>query len=244
MDERYHEALVLILTNIEEFRNAHKEILKQREELASASERDKIARELHDSLGQTMSLAVIQSEAAITQIEKGNHSFAALYLSHLKELLSSARDNLNDYVYGALETKYEGISIQGLLEKEADIFTRSCTIPIDLHISQDMRTFPFTGLQKLNLVGAVKEALNNVVRHAGASNVVISLDSSPGEISLCVEDDGIGLDFDEADQAEGAGMRTLEERAIALGGRRVVEPRPEGGTRVCLIFSPESPATP
>jgi len=94
-----------------------------------------------------------------------------------------------------------------------------------------MRTFAFSTFQKIHLVRAVKEALNNIATHAKASTVVISLESGSDGIRLCVEDDGVGLDA--AGQAQpygapcGAGLDIMDERALSLEGKMIIES--EGG---------------
>jgi PAS domain S-box-containing protein len=238
-DSHYRNALVLVVTDIDDFRNAHNQILLQREELAAAAEREKMARELHDNLGQALSFAIIQSDAALREVEQDNRKLALSCLGRLKKILDDTHDDVRDFIHGISEAKYAAVSIAGLLEKEASHFSAYFDIPVGIRISQEMRVFPFSVYQKTNLVRAVKEALNNVARHAEASNVVISLDAKFGEIRLCVEDDGIGLDADGMDQVAGSGLDIMEERAIALGGKRVVESKRGEGTRVALVFPQE-----
>ncbi|HWP69109.1 MAG TPA: histidine kinase N-terminal 7TM domain-containing protein [Rectinemataceae bacterium] len=236
LDSRYEDALVLVVTDINDFRNAHNQVLKQREELAAAAERDKLAGELHDNLGQILSFAIMQSDAALREMELENHTLASSYLTRLKKILNTSREDLRDFVHGMREAKYVDISLSSLIEKEADIFSLCCGIPVSIKISQAMRTFPFSVFQKTNLVRAVKEALNNIATHAKASNVVISLEAGSDGIRLCIEDDGVGLDADGKNQPDGAGLDIMEERALALGGKRVVESKSGEGTRVTLVF--------
>jgi len=235
-DSRDPDALVLVVTDINEFRNAHNQILRQREELAAAAEKDKLGRDLHDILGQMLNFALIQCDEALKETEKENHGMAASHMERLKRLLSSSQDDLRDSVHEMREAKYLDISLSSLLEKEANVFTQCCDIPVSIRISQSMRTFPFSTSQKIHLVRAVKEALNNIASHAKASTVVISLESGPDGIRLCVEDDGVGLDAAGQAQPCGAGLDIMDERALSLGGRRVIESENGGGTRVILMF--------
>lgn len=236
LDSRYEDALVLVVSDINDFRNAHNQVLKQREELAAAAEKDKLARELHDNLGQILSFAIMQSDVALREMELENHALASSYVTRLKKILNTSRDDLRDFVHGMREAKYVDISLSSLIEKEADIFSLCCGIPVSIKISQAMRTFPFSAFQKMNLVRAVKEALNNIATHAKASNVVISLEAGSDGIRLCIEDDGVGLDDDGKNQPGGAGLDIMEDRALSLGGKRVIESKSGEGTRVTLAF--------
>ena len=195
-----------------------------------------MAKEVHDGLGQILSFATIHCDAALEKMEGEEYSQASSHVMSLKRLLKTSQDDLRDFVHGMSEAKYVAISISSLLEKEADIFSLYCNIPVSIKISQTMRTFPFSTFQKMNLVKAVKEALNNIATHAEASTVLISLDAGPEGIRLRVEDDGVGLDACGKDQPCGAGLDIMEERALALGGRRIVESKIGEGTRVTLVF--------
>ena len=236
LDSLYKDALVLVVTDINDFRNAHNQVLKQREELAAAAEKDKMAREVHDGLGQILSFATIHCDAALAEMKEEKYAQTSSHLVSLKKLLRTSQDGLRDFVHGMSEAKYVAISISSLLEKEADTFSLCCNIPVSIKVSQAMRTFPFSTFQKINLVRTVKEALNNIATHAEASTVLISLDASPEGIRLRVEDDGVGLDANGKDQPCGTGLDIMEERALALGGKRIVESKIGEGTRVTLVF--------
>jgi len=236
LDPRYKDALVLVVTDISEFRNAHLELLQQREVLAAAAEKEKLAWELHDRLGQILNFAITQSDAAIQELGNENHALASSHLSRLRKILASSQIDLRDFVQGNRDAKYEGIALPSLLEKEANFFSLYCDIPVSLRISQEMRTFPFTVFQKMNLVRATKEALNNIAKHAKASNVIIALEAIAGEIRLGIEDDGVGMAKGMLGQTAGAGLDIMEERALSLGGKRVIEAIPGSGTRLTLSF--------
>jgi len=236
LDPRYKDALVLVVTDISEFRNAHLELLKQREQLAAAAEKEKLAWELHDHLGQILNFAITQSDAALREMENENHALALSHLSRLKKILAFSQIDLRDFIQGNRDAKYEGFALPSLLEKEANFFSLYCDIPVSLRISQEMRTFPFTVFQKMNVVRATKEALNNIAKHAKASTVIIALEAVEGEIRLGIEDDGVGLAKGKLGQTAGAGLDIMEERALSLGGRRVIEAMPGGGTRLTLSF--------
>lgn len=236
LDPRYKDALVLVVTDISEFRNAHLQLLKQREQLAAAAEKEKLAWELHDHLGQILDFATAQSDSTLRALENENHALALSHLSRLKKILAFSQVELRDFVQGSRDAKYEGFALPSLLEKEANFFSLSCDIPVSLRISQEMRTFPFTVFQKVNLVRVTKEALNNIAKHAKASSVIILLESTEAEIRLGIEDDGIGMDKERLGQMAGAGLDIMEERALSLGGSRSIETLPGGGTRLTVSF--------
>ncbi len=83
----------------------------------------------------------------------------------------------------------------------------------------------------------VQECLNNVARHSSAKNVNISVTSADGRIRLCVEDDGVGFQVEEAAAKRGSfGLAGMRERVALLGGKFHVDSRPGLGTRVCIAL--------
>lgn len=240
LDPRYSEAMVLVVTDINEFRKAHIQMLKQSELLAAAAEKEKLAWELHDNLGQTINFAILQSDAALREMERENHESASSHISRLRMTLTASRTDLMDFVQGTRDAKYADISFPSLLEKEANLFSLNCDIPVSIKISQEMRMFPFSVRQKTNLLRATKEALNNIAKHASASRAIIVLEAFSGEIHLSIEDDGIGFDGTVKKTSKGAGLDIMEERAISLGGRRMIESTRDGGTRLTLSFPLDS----
>ncbi len=236
LDSRDSDALVLVVTDIGEFRNAHNQILKQREELAAAAEKDKLGQEMHDTMGQMLNFALIQCDEALREMEKNNLKAASAAMTRQRRLLTTSQGDLRNFVHETREAKYLNVSLSGLLEKEVASFSQCCDIPVSIRISQAMRTYPFSIFQKINMVRAVKEALNNIARYANATNIIISLESSAEGINLSIEDDGIGLDLEGKDRLCRDGLDMIEERALALGGKRVIESKCGEGTRLTLVF--------
>lgn len=193
-------------------RRAHGEI----ERLAKVAERERIARDLHDVLGHTLTLIVLKSELAakLAQVEP------VRALAEIREIEGIARESLAE-VRSAL-VGYRGAGIVAEIEHARDVFS-SAGIALDCDIS-DLRV-PVQYEDVLAL--ALREAVTNVVRHAGARSVRLVLRAENGGYRFEISDDGRG-----SSGADGAGIRGMRERVEALGG--VLERRVENGTRLVV----------
>lgn len=241
LDQRYRNAWVLIVSDITDLHNARDQVMRQREELAALEERDRLARELHDNLGQILSFAVIESEAGLREIERGNTDKATAYLKRLRDVLDSSHSDLRGFVHRMKESVYAAIPVESLLRQEAEAFTATCGLPVALSVAKG--SMPrLSAARKADLIGLVKEALTNIARHAKASHVSISLVSGKAGESLCIEDNGAGFDPALARAAGGMGLANMEARASALGGRLKVDSARGAGTRLVLTLPAYSDA--
>jgi len=203
-------------------RLAHDEI----EHLAKVAERERIARDLHDVLGHTLSLIVLKSELASKLIERD----PAQAKSEIRDVESTARQALAD-----VRQAIGGYRILGLNEE----FTRAKATLQTAGVSVDCETSP-VGLhpaQESVLALALREAVTNVVRHSQAQHCRLRLQQNNGSCHLEVFDDGRG-----GAHVEGNGLRGMRERIESLGG--TLNRETGQGTRLFislpLSFAPEA----
>jgi PAS domain S-box-containing protein len=235
-DDRYRAAWVVVVEDVTELRLAREEIERQREELAAADEREKLSQELHDDLGQVLSFAAIQTDAVIRALERGDRDLAAAYLARLRDIVKGAHEDLRRLVRGIRGAEYETVPLAALLEREAESFGRCCGEAASASVSPAARQADPAPWQKEQLIRVVKEALNNVARHAKATRAGISFTLEAGAYAMTIEDDGVGLGRVAPGAMEGSGLGIMAERARMLGGSLRAETRDEGGTRLVLAF--------
>ncbi len=205
--------------------------------VALLEERAVIARELHDSLAQSLSymkfqMARLQTNFSTQLIDTG----AEVIVNDMREGLDNAYRELREL----LTTFRVRMDVRGLdhvLEEAIEEFSQrsSLTITLDNRL-QECR---LSVNEEFHLLHVVREALSNIVRHSGAEKVTIALVlQSSGDIVVTIDDDGKGISFDKA-KPHHYGLAIMTERALCLGGTIEILPRRLGGTRVRLLFHPE-----
>lgn len=209
--------------------------------LALMDERSVIARELHDSLAQSLSYLKIQVARLQMQIrQQKSPADQQAVIDELREGLNAAyrqlRELLNTF---RLQMSAEGLEIA--LKETAREFAQRGGIEIqldyDLHYALEQP--PLTPNEEVHILHLVREALVNVVHHAKARRCDIHLGTdAQGGVTLSLRDDGVGLP-DQWERLNHYGTIIMGERAAALGGHLTLQRRPEGGTLVALHFVPQ-----
>jgi len=206
--------------------------------VALLEERAVIARELHDSLAQSLSymkfqLARLQTNYGPGLLESG----ASVIVDDMREGLDNAYRELREL----LTTFRVQMDVRGLdhvLEETINEFSSRSNLSITL--DNRLQECRLTVNEEFHLLHVIREALSNIVRHSGADKVTISLVlQSTGDVVVTVDDNGIGSAFDES-KPHHYGLAIMTERAHCLGGSIEITPRRLGGTRVRLQFRPKS----
>ncbi|MGD2179985.1 sensor histidine kinase [Lusitaniella coriacea] len=216
--------LLLSLTVVSERRSRQKalNLAKEVETLATALERTRIAREIHDSLGHSLTTLDVQLELAQRLYERDPHR-AADALSAAKGLSSQSLADVRRSVSAMRE---EGFDLNGAMRMLIEQFPRDLALQIDLQTN-----FPQLPLQTSHqLYCIVREALTNVQKHSRATHITVRGSQTPNGVLLVISDNGIG--FDLCATWEGFGLRGMQERVQILDGEIKVESMPGRGTRI------------
>jgi signal transduction histidine kinase/ligand-binding sensor domain-containing protein len=196
---------------------------------AVLAERNRIARELHDTVAQGFAGVAIQLDAAATKLEAGRED-AKDNLDRARDLargsLAEARRSVQALRPRLLETG----DLVDAIETSARALTEGTGIEADVRHRGTRRRF--AELVEGNLLRAAQEALSNAVRHSGCRTIRIELVVHRGSVELTVEDDGRGLAEEKGH--DGMGLQGMRERVEQIGGSLSVSERPGGGTRVAI----------
>jgi signal transduction histidine kinase len=198
-------------------------------ELSIVEERNRLARELHDSVTQKLFGVTLTAESAATVIER-DPSEARQQLQRLQQLAREAMEELRSLIFELRPPEVETEGLATALRKHVDVLQRVH----DVEINVDCETAPRDAADA-EVLRIAQEALQNALRHAGADRVDVRLTADNGHLLLAVADDGAG--FDPADpslRSQHLGLTSMEERARALGGRLTIASRPGEGTTVTL----------
>ncbi|HSJ56010.1 MAG TPA: GAF domain-containing sensor histidine kinase [Anaerolineae bacterium] len=202
-------------------------------EMVAVEERNRLAREIHDTLAQGLTAIALKLETADLLAEAG--ADPARVRQAVQDALALARANLDETRRSVLDLRAAPLEGQGLIDALRallDGWTARHGVEVDLQVIGAGRPLPVR--VEVGLYRIAQEALNNVARHAGARHVILSLTATPAEVRLVVEDDGRGFDPDEV-AAGRYGLVGLNERARLLGGRLRLESTPGEGTRVQVV---------
>lgn len=201
--------------------------------LALQEERSVIARELHDSIAQSLSYMKIQASLLQPVLsDPGQRQEAEATLANLREGITSAYRQLRELL-ATFRLTMRGDFLD-LLRRTVAEFSDRGGVPIDLEMS--LAGCHLSPNQEIHALQIIREALSNVLRHAQARQAWVRVRHHAGEISVCVEDDGIGLPSPPPAEGLHYGLSIMRERADGLRGELTAENRAEGGTRVLLRF--------
>lgn len=202
---------------------------------AQESERQRIARELHDAIGQSLSAIALglrglensvetQAPALIDQLE-AVRSFATNALGELRQVISDLRP-----------PQLDDLGLVAALRWYVQSFrARNPTVAIDIKVSGEQMRLPPN--YETVIFRVMQEALSNVAKHAAASSVLVALDFTPTQVALTVKDDGRGFDPTlvlASDGKGGWGLMGIRERALLLGGQYTIQSEPDKGTVIQL----------
>jgi PAS domain S-box-containing protein len=209
--------------------------LATREQDIRENERTRIAREIHDSLGQALTALKLQLSAAQEAASRESPGLGTRLhetVSMVDDLVKSVRRIASDLRPPILDQ----LGLPAAVEWLAQDFSRRTGIRCATTI--DPTDGPIVDELATALFRIVQEALTNVLRHAGATRVDIELGMKSGCVTLEINDDGSGITAAGTMGPGSLGILGMRERASALGGVLEVVPHPNGGTRVAAWFPP------
>jgi signal transduction histidine kinase len=214
----------------------------QAQQAAALEERHRLARDLHDSVTQSLFTVTLMAEAAQAMIDRDPVRVAG-YLERLKDTAHTALAEMRALLN---QLRPQGLSAAGLgaaLRKHAE--TVGAQIGLDVTVDMDENLPDLSPAIEEALYRIAQEALHNVVKHAQATEARIQLrgarprpDAPPQAVVLSVEDDGRGFAATLAGAAgeTGLGLTSMRERAASLGGSFAITTRPSGGTIVTVAI--------
>jgi signal transduction histidine kinase len=204
-------------------------LLERSRELSIVEERNRLARELHDSVSQKLFGLVLGAESAGTLLDRDPEA-AAEQVARLGELAQEALGELRELIFELRPASLEEEGLAATLRKEVDVLRRVHGRDIELRIAGSVDC-----ASEGEVLRVAQEALNNALRHAEAERIELRMEARDGRLIVTVADDGIGFDpADRALRSRRLGLTSMEERALALGGTLNVVSRPGEGTTVTL----------
>ena len=202
-------------------------LLQARQKLATLEERNRLARDLHDSVKQQI-FAVAMQIGATKVLLKRDVNAAEVRLNEAQKLVNQAQQELTSLIRELRPVGLEGKGLVAALRELATQWTQQTDIVANLR-AEGKQTLPLT-LEE-GLFRVAQEALANVARHSKATLVQIILTTTGETVTLSVADNGQGFDTARSEHP-GVGLLSMQERMRALGGDVEVESTPGKGTRI------------
>ncbi len=222
-----HAALVFTLASQAAVAVSNARLYSQAQRVAAVEERQRLARELHDSVAQTFYSIALATHSAKARLA-GNADLAQSRLDHVLELAEAGLTEMKALIF---DLQMEGVRRDGLvpaLQRHVNaLIARN-----DVQVWAELGAEPAAAAEsKEAIYGIAREALQNVMRHAGATELWLKLNHSEDDLCLEVRDNGKGFRVDEAG-GRTLGLRSMRERANAAGGSIEISSAPGEGSVV------------
>jgi signal transduction histidine kinase len=226
---------LLMLRDVTEQRRAQAQALEQQKTLAVLQERERLARELHDSLAQVLAFMNTQGQAVRRLLARGEITAADEHVGRLVEVAREADTDIRESILGLRVA----LAAQGLwpaLATYLDQYEQRYGIHTELRRPETLGDGAFEPLVEVQLLRIIQEALANARKHSRARFVCVTFAAQDGRAQVTVQDNGCGFDSGEVTgDAEGrVGLRVMRERAEEIGGALAVQSAPGEGTRVIV----------
>jgi len=223
---------LLLLHDVSEQKRAQSQILEQQRALATLKERERLARELHDSLGQVLSFASLKMGAARKWMSDGRLEKADDQMAQLESTLTEAHADVREYILNLRTAPTDERPFFATLQHYLDGFRQNYGIQVDVSIGEGVDAGVFPPEVQMELFRILQEAFSNARKHAQPKCVRLSFEKDDGLVRILIQDDGRGFDASQPASEGHFGMRIMCERAEQIGGCLRVQSTAGEGTLV------------
>ncbi len=233
---------VLLLLDVTESRREQARIVEEQRTQAMVQERERLAQELHDSVGQVFATVSVMGQAIRGLLAKGDIARADEHIARLVEISDEADKDIRDSILG-LRVAFSSEGFFNALARYLYRYEKNYGIGAELVRAEILQEGAFNSSVEIQLLRIVQEALTNVRKHSGATSVQVVFGTEDGCARVVVQDDGKGFDAREQNpRSDHVGLRVMRERAQSVGGTMAVQSSPGEGTQV-IVTVPLSKAS-
>ena len=203
---------------------------------ATSIERERLAREMHDTLAQVLGFVNTKSQAVRELLDTGHIDAARGQIDQITEMSQELYADVREVILGLRAATSPEKSLFPTLNDYVQNFAKQSAIDTRMIIEGDARGLSFAPAVELQLIRIVQESLTNIRKHAHAQHAIVRFSTVDGHAELRVEDDGCG--FDPSRIARGDwpqfGLQTMRERVESVGGAFVIVSQPNTGTHIVV----------
>ncbi|MGD9100367.1 MAG: GAF domain-containing protein [Anaerolineae bacterium] len=209
--------------------------------MAVVEERERLGREIHDGLAQTLSLLSMQVGQSRSLLLGGNVKACMAELREMSRVIDAGYEEVREAITNLRLAAPKGARFADWLQEYVYEFGLRHDLSTELLISPRRSPLVLLPHQEVHLTRIIQEALNNVRKHAQASHVQMALIPNGYKLTLRVEDDGLGFDVERVQSQRGRyGLSTMRERAELLGGELHIQSAPGLGTMITVEIERET----
>jgi len=227
---------LVLLSDVTEQKQAQAKLIAQKQALATLQEREHLARDLHDTLGQVLGYAGMQIDAAAKLSREGRGEAAATQLDRLGRLIRETHAEMREYIMNLRTTPAFHRPFFTVVQQYVEGFTCNYDIKADLTIDSALIGTTFSPDVQMQIFRIVQEALSNARKHSKAHHVQVKFEAGDGRIFVIIRDDGHGFSPNNLTTVHGQhfGLQFMQERAGQLDGTLQIQSTPGKGTEVVL----------
>jgi len=205
---------------------------EQAKQLAVVKERQRLARELHDSVTQVLYSVLLYADATRLALANNKKAEATENLQELRTLARQAMADMRLLLFRLHPPVLEDEGLVAALQARLEAIEARAGLVVDLQVEGE-NTLPMALAEELYKIA--QEALNNVVKHAKAEHVTVHFQISLQHCAMTIQDDGVGFDPVTAQGTGGLGLRSIAERVQQMGGQLLMESAPAQGTKLQVV---------
>jgi signal transduction histidine kinase len=227
---------LLLLRDVTEQKRAQAQLLEQQQVVATLQERERLARELHDNLGQVLGYVSMQAQAIRKRVRDGDLTPIEPQLTQLAQVAQEAHKEIRDSIFGLKSSPAEQWSFINALRQHLETCQEHYGLRTELVIPTGFHEDAFGQGAGVQLLRVIQEAVNNARKHGRAGCVRVSFEVVDHSARITVADDGFGFDPQQLKkQAEGHyGLAFMHERMAQIGGVLRFDSTPGKGTQVII----------
>ncbi|MBN1818739.1 MAG: PAS domain-containing protein [Sedimentisphaerales bacterium] len=225
---------IILLHDITELKQAEMQLLDNQQKLTILKERELLARELHDGIGQVLAAAQLQITSAQELLARGDSASVETCLRCASDATQEAKKSIREYLLGVKARSSSQQSLVSVLRHYLTQYRDTYGIRTELVVPPELEDQPIDPVVESQLQPIIQEALTNARRHGRAQSARVVFGRFDGQLSVTIEDDGCGWDPGIVAAEQGFGLRSMHGRAEAIGGVLEVSSEPGKGTRVSI----------
>lgn len=227
---------LVVTHDITEKKQVEQEVLKHQWKLAVSEERERLARDMHDNLGQVLGFINFQAQGIGQELENSGVTIGSKKLEKLVKVTQTAHQEIREYIHNFRNPSYEEKDFMVTLVKGISSMEEQTGLQVELITPEGFTGEEMEPYVRLNLLNIIKEALNNIRKHAYAQNARIIFALQSGQLYAEVEDDGRGFDPHAHEQGDKSkyGLDIMRERALLIEAKIEIESTLGQGSRIKL----------
>jgi signal transduction histidine kinase len=206
------------------------QLYQQAQDKAVIEERNRLARDLHDSVTQTLYSINLFTNAAKMALTAGNTAIVQGHLAELGELITEAMLDMRLLIFELRPPVLEELGLTAALQARLEAVEERAGVTVNFAAEGDQNNLPLT--TQVELYRVTQEALTNIIKHAGAKNITVRLIFTNTHAWLTIEDNGTGFDLKNAEQSGKLGLRSMTERVESINGQLQINSAPGQGTTI------------